>query len=44
MSTTKNTTESASDRRKVTEVNLDRHKGTESPEMGNMQVNIKYLF
>ena len=44
MSTTKNTKESASDRRKVTEVNLDLHKGMESPEMENIQLNIKYLF
>ena len=36
MSTTRNTKESPSDKRKVKEVNLDLHKGMESPEMVNI--------
>lgn len=44
MSTTRNTKENPSDKRKVKEVSLDLHKGMESPEMVNIQLNIKYLF
>lgn len=36
MSTTRNTKENTSDKRKVKEVNLDLHKGMESPEMVNI--------